>query len=198
MCRFGCNVSATTREGKVKRILSRNLPEVDDGWLCDKGRFSYAHLPAEDRVRDPILRVRRRGFEEISWERALDEAERLLRESDGRIVTALSGSETVEQAYALGKLLRRGLGAHTAFFPEEISDALDAFRVPLSAIRDADVVAVPRDCTVLEHAPIVELWIKEARRRGARVLYELDEEAGSRAPHPPPHFGGSRGARGNP
>ena len=177
MCPVGCNVNATTREGKVKRILSRNHPELDDGWLCDKGRFSYAHLHAKDRVRDPILRVRRRGFEDISWERALDEAERLLRESDGRIVTALSGSETVEQAYALGKLLRRGLGAHTAFFPEEISDALDAFRVPLSAIRDADVVAVLGDGPVVEHAPIVELWIKEARRRGARVLYELDEEA---------------------
>ncbi len=177
MCPVGCNVNATTREGKVKRILSRNHPEVDDGWLCDKGRFSYAHLHAEDRLRDPILRVRRRGFEEISWERALDEAERLLREADGRIVTALSGSETIEEAYGLGKLLRRGLGAHTAFFPEEISDALDPFRVPLSAIRDADVVAVLGDAPVVEHAPIVELWIKEARRRGARVLYELDEEA---------------------
>jgi NADH-quinone oxidoreductase subunit G len=177
MCPVGCNVNATTREGKVKRILSRNHPEVDDGWLCDKGRFAYAHLHAEDRLRDPILRVRRRGFEEVSWERALDEAERLLRESDGRIVTALSGSETVEQAYALGKLLRRGLGAHTAFFPEEISDALDAFRVPLSAIRDADVVAVLGDAPVVEHAPVVELWIKEARRGGARVLYELDEGA---------------------
>ncbi|HEY8643522.1 MAG TPA: 2Fe-2S iron-sulfur cluster-binding protein, partial [Candidatus Dormibacteraeota bacterium] len=87
MCPVGCNVNATTREGKVKRILSRNHPEVDDGWLCDKGRFAYAHLHAEDRLRDPILRVRRRGFEEVSWERALDEAERLLRESDGRIVT---------------------------------------------------------------------------------------------------------------
>jgi NADH-quinone oxidoreductase subunit G len=181
MCPVGCNVNATTREGKVKRILSRNHPEVDDGWLCDKGRFSYAHLHAEDRLRDPILRVRRRGFEEVSWERALDEAERLLREANGRIVTALSGSETIEQAYALGKLLRRGLGAHTAFFPEESSDALDAFRVPLSAIRDADVVAVLGDAPVVERAPIVDLWIKEARRRGARVLYELDEEAVSGA-----------------
>jgi NADH-quinone oxidoreductase subunit G len=177
MCPVGCNVNATTREGKVKRILSRNHPEVDDGWLCDKGRFAYGHLHAEDRVRDPILRVRRRGFEEVSWERALDEAERLLREADGRIITALSGSETVEQAYALGKLLRRGLGSHTAFFAEEMSDALDAFRVPLSAIRDADVVAVLGDGPVVERAPVVDLWIKEARRRGARVLYELDEEA---------------------
>jgi NADH-quinone oxidoreductase subunit G len=177
MCPVGCNVNATTREGKVKRILSRNHHEVDQGWLCDKGRFAYTHLRAEDRLVDPVLRVRRRGFEEISWDRALDEAERLLREADGRIVTALSGSETVEQAYGLAKLLRRGLGAHVAVLPEEVCDALDALRVPLSAIADADVVAVLGDAPVVERAPIVELWIKEARRKGARVLYELEEDA---------------------
>ena len=44
LCPVGCNISATTREGKVKRVLSRNHPEVDEGWLCDKGRFAYAHL----------------------------------------------------------------------------------------------------------------------------------------------------------
>jgi NADH-quinone oxidoreductase subunit G len=183
LCPVGCNINATTREGKVKRILSRNHPEVDDGWLCDKGRFAYGHLHAEDRVRDPILRVRRRGFEDVSWERALDEAERLLREADGRIVTALSGSETVEQAYALAKLLRTGLGAHTAVFPEEVSDALDAVRVPLSDIRDADVIAILGDAPVVERAPVVDLWIKDARRRGARVLRELDEDAIRGAEH---------------
>ncbi len=177
LCPVGCNIHATTREGKVKRILSRNHPDVDQGWLCDKGRFAHAHLRAADRLTDPLLRVRRRGFEEVSWDRALDEAERLLREAEGRIVTALSGSETVEQAYALAKLLRQGLDAHAAVLPEESSDALDSVRVPLSAIRDADVVAVLGDAPVVERAPIVDLWIKDARRRGARVLYELDEEA---------------------
>jgi NADH-quinone oxidoreductase subunit G len=177
MCPVGCNVNATTREGKVTRILSRNHHEIDQGWLCDKGRFAYTHLRAEDRLVDPLLRVRRRGLEEISWERALDEAERLLRESEGRIVTALSGSETVEEAYALAKLMRRGLGAHAAVLPEEVSDALDALRLPLSAIAEADVVAVLGDAPVVERAPIVELWIKAARRNGGRVLYELDEDA---------------------
>ncbi|OLD97920.1 MAG: hypothetical protein AUG91_10335 [Actinobacteria bacterium 13_1_20CM_4_69_9] len=175
LCPVGCNVDVTTREGKVKRILSRNHPEVDQGWLCDKGRFAHQHLNADDRLSDPLLRVRRRGFEEISWERALDVAEQLLRGADGRIVTALSGSETVEQAYALAKLLRRGLSSHTAMLPEEVSDALDSFRVPLSAIADADVIAVLGDAPIVERAPIVELWVKQAKRNGARVVTSLDE-----------------------
>src|SRR5439155_1161211 len=150
MCPVGCNINATTREGKVKRILSRNHHEVDQGWLCDKGRFAFTHLRADDRLTDPLLRVRRRGLEEISWDRALDEAERLLREADGRIVTALSGSETVEHAYALAKLMRRGLDSHGAVLPEEVSDALDAFRLPLSAIAGADVIAVLGDAPLVE------------------------------------------------
>jgi NADH-quinone oxidoreductase subunit G len=179
LCPVGCNVNVTTREGNVKRILSRNHAEVDQGWLCDKGRFAYQHLNAEDRLRDPLLRVRRRGFEEVSWERALDEAEQLLRGAAGRIVTALSGSETVEQAYALAKLLRRGLGSHTAVLPEEVSGALDGYRLPLSAIADADVIAVLGDAPVVERAPIVDLWIKRARRNGARVVGSIDDAAGA-------------------
>jgi NADH-quinone oxidoreductase subunit G len=170
LCPVGCNISATSREGKVKRIQSRNHPEVDEGWLCDKGRFAYPHLYARDRVKDPLLRVRRRGYEEISWDDAVDRAAALLRGAEGKIVTALSGSETVELAYALGKLMRTGFGAHTAMLPEETSDALDCFRLPLSAIRDAEIVVVLGDEPVSERAPIVDMWIKAGRRNGADVV----------------------------
>ena len=92
------------------------------------------------------------------------------------IVTALSGTETVEQAYGLGKLLRAGLGAHEAVLPEEIPDGLDSFRAPLSSIRDAATVVVLCDEPVVERAPIVDLWIKAARRNGAAILTELPAE----------------------
>jgi NADH-quinone oxidoreductase subunit G len=184
MCPVGCNVSVTTREGKVKRILSRNHPEIDEGWLCDKGRFAFSHLYADDRVRDPLRRTRRRGFTPVSWDEALDETERMLRTAGTHIVTALSGSETVEQAYALARLLRVGLGAHAAMVSEpETSRALDGFRAPLSTIADADVVVVLGDEPVDERAPIVGLWVRLARRRGARVLEELDDEAVREAKH---------------
>jgi len=177
LCPVGCNVSVTTREGKAKRVLSRNHPQVDQGWLCDKGRFAFGHVGAEDRIREPLLRVRRRGFSEIGWDEALDRAEQLIRGANGRIVTALSGSETVEQAFALGKLLREGAGAHSAVLPEATSDALDAFRAPLSTIGHAELIVVVGDDEVVDRAPIVELWIKQGRRNGARV--ELVDDAES-------------------
>jgi len=177
LCAVGCNIHATVREGKVKRILSRNHPEIDEGWVCDKGRFAYTHLRAEDRLAQPLQRLRRHGLEPVSWEQAIDEAERLLRGARGRIVTVLSGSETVEQAYALGKLLRSGLDSHQAMLPEEVTGGLDAYRLPLSAIRDADVVVVLGDIPVVERAPVVDLWIKAARRNGARILNDAADPA---------------------
>jgi NADH-quinone oxidoreductase subunit G len=177
LCPVGCNIHATVREGKVKRILSRNHPEIDEGWICDKGRFAYTHLRAEDRLAEPLHRARRSGLAPVSWDTALDEAERLLRAARGRVVTVLSGSETVEQAYALGKLLRVGLESHQAMLPEEISGALDAYRLPLSAIRGADVVVVLGDVPVAERAPVVDLWIKSARRNGARILADANDPA---------------------
>jgi NADH-quinone oxidoreductase subunit G len=170
LCPVGCNISATTREGKVKRILSRNHPEVDGGWLCDKGRFAYAHLRAGDRVTDPGRKIGLRRLEDLSWDDALDELERLARAADGRVLLALSGSETVEQAYALSKLVRQGLGSNAVVLPEETSPALEDVRLPLSAIADAQLVVVLGDEPVVERAPVVDLWLKAALRAGAEVV----------------------------
>jgi NADH-quinone oxidoreductase subunit G len=170
LCPVGCNVWATTREGKVARVLSRNHEEVDGGWLCDKGRFAFDHLRAEDRIRAPLRRVRRRGFERVSWEEALDAAERGLRAASGSVAVAFSGAETVEQASAIARLLQDGLGSHTALLPESFHPALDRFRAPLAAIRDANVCLVVGDDPVVERAPIVDLWLRTARRAGAEII----------------------------
>jgi NADH dehydrogenase/NADH:ubiquinone oxidoreductase subunit G len=171
LCPVGCNISATTRESKVRRILSRNHPEVDQGWLCDKGRFAYAHLTASDRIAEPLRKTGPRRFQQLTWDGALDEAERLLRRGGASTVTALSGGESVEEAYALAKLLRRGLAAHTALLPETVPDGLDAFRAPLADIREAKTIAVLCDTPVVERAPVVDLWLKAAQRAGATVSY---------------------------
>jgi NADH-quinone oxidoreductase subunit G len=170
LCPVGCNTWATTREGKVTRILSRNHPEVHEGWLCDKGRFAYDHLRAPDRIRTPLVRVRRRGFEEASAVAALDAAEKGLRQAGASVVVAFSGGETVEQASALARIVRQGLGSSSALLPDDWDPGLAAFRAPLSAIRDADVCLVLGDDPVVERAPVADLWLRAARRAGAAVI----------------------------
>ncbi len=191
LCPVGCNITATTREGKVKRILSRIHPEIDEGWLCDKGRFAYEHLQADDRITTPLRKTGPRRFEAVSWDDALDAVERMLRDAGPSTVTALSGGESVEEAYGLAKLLRRGLGAHTALLPETVPDDLDATRAPLSALRDAKTIAVRSDTPVVERAPVVDLWLKAARRRGARITYGEPGDADAVVTDDPAQAGGA-------
>ena len=178
---------ATVREGKVKRILSRNHPEVDGGWLCDKGRFTYPHLHAPNRIAEPLARGRL-GLEPISWDAASTAAESLLRGA---------GHEDRHRALRIGdaraglrlsaRLLRGGLGAHSAVLPESTSDALDAFRLPLSAIAEAEIVVIVGDDEVGDRAPVVDLWLKAGapqRRRDRPRRPDRDRADAARAEQP--------------
>src|SRR3989440_9388770 len=73
LCPSQCNVELTVRDEKVVRVQSRQHPDVDDGWLCDKGRFAYQAIHADERITKPLARD---GGElrPVSWERALEVA----------------------------------------------------------------------------------------------------------------------------
>ena len=74
LCPSQCNVTFTVRDdAKVLRVLARENAEVDDGWLCDKGRFGYQAIHSTERLRAPMVRDGG-ALREVSWERALDEA----------------------------------------------------------------------------------------------------------------------------
>jgi predicted molibdopterin-dependent oxidoreductase YjgC len=58
-----------------------------------------------------------------------------------------------------------------------VPDRLDHYRAPLSNIRSAKTVAVVCGTPVVELAPIVDLWLKSARRAGAQISYEEPQGA---------------------
>ena len=110
---------------------------------------------------------------------------------EGPVLLALSGSETVEQAEALSKLVREGLGSDAVVLPEQASPALDAFRAPLSSIGKAERVIVIGDDPVEARAPVVGLWIKAARRNGAEIV-----SVGASGTHPTAPGGAAETVRG--
>ena len=56
LCPAQCNVTFTVRDERVLRVLAREHPEVDDGWLCDKGRFAYQAIHVDERITQPLVR----------------------------------------------------------------------------------------------------------------------------------------------
>jgi ferredoxin len=179
LCPVGCNVQATTREGKVKRILSRNHPDVDRGWLCDKGRFAYGHLNASDRLRDPLLpcpapgtagdslgaRDRRGGASSARGRRPHRD-----RPSPGQRRSRRpthSGSSCARGSMHTARSSRRRSRRHSTPSACLCRQSADAGRHRRARRR-------ARRRTRADRRPS---GFKEARRRGARVFYELDEDA---------------------
>ena len=110
-CASQCNVSYTIRDDdKVLRVLARDNEDVDDGWVCDKGRFGYEAFHSPDRVLAPM--VRDGGvLREVSWERALAEAAKALTRGGERTAALAGGAVTNEEGLLLARLLRDGLGS---------------------------------------------------------------------------------------
>ena len=176
LCPSQCNVELTVRDERVMRVLSRQNDEVDDGWLCDKGRFAYQAVHVDQRVTAPLLRE---GGElrEVSWERALDHAVGALARAGARTGALAGEGTTNEEAFLLGRLLREALGSPhvdsraAAALPAGLHRALCHPRrqATVPDLEFAHAVLV-LDCEPVDDAPIIDLRIRKGvRRHGLRL-----------------------------
>src|SRR6186997_3141033 len=55
-CSAGCNLSVQIRRGEVVRHLARENLDVNDEWLCDKGRFAFSFPDSSKRIATPLVR----------------------------------------------------------------------------------------------------------------------------------------------
>ncbi len=176
LCPAQCNVKLTIRDdAKVVRVLARDNHEVDDGWLCDKGRFGYQSFASPERVTAPL--VRDGGYlREVSWERAVSDAAAALAKSGSSTVAHVGGGASNEEGYLVQHLLREGLGSQRIFGgaspPGALARALARpdLSARLSDIDHAGAILV-LDTELVDEAPIIDLRVrKAARRNGARVV----------------------------
>ena len=108
LCPSQCNIKLTVRDERIQRVLARDNVEVDDGWLCDKGRFGYQMAESADRITEPMVRV---GGElrPASWEEALEAAVAGLREAGERTAVIVGGSSSNEEGYLAQRIVRKAL-----------------------------------------------------------------------------------------
>jgi NADH-quinone oxidoreductase subunit G len=175
LCPSQCNVEFTVRDDKVLRVLSRQHPDVDDGWLCDKGRFAYQAIHVDERITRPLVRD---GGElrEVSWERAFEVAAGLARHR-GRVGALVGGGASNEEAFLLQRLLREGLSSADIDsraggpVPVELTRALaaPALQATVPDLEFAHTVLV-LGTEPLDDSPILDLRIRKGvRRHGVKL-----------------------------
>ena len=177
LCPSQCNVEFTVRDEKVMRVLAREPKHegVDDGWLCDKGRFAYQAIHVDERITQPMVRDGG-SLRPVSWDRALDVAAGLARHQ-GAVGTLVGGQATNEEGFLIARLMREGLRSSDVDSRDGERLSPDLMRALAAPSLQATVVDLEFAHTILmvgcepiDDAPIFDLRIRKGvRRRGVKL-----------------------------
>lgn len=181
-CSVGCNVRLDSRTHQLRRIVGRENMQVNDQWICDKGRFAHAWVNDEDRLAAPM--VRKNGkLTAVQWSEALayiaakltDIKEKFGADSIGAIG---SGKISNESNYALQRFMRGVIGTNNI----DHRDGGDVAALPtglpaLTEVMKPQYGPDPQVDTVLlfgvdpsEELPVLDLHLKRAVLRGGAKL----------------------------
>ncbi|MDA0159358.1 NADH-quinone oxidoreductase subunit NuoG [Solirubrobacter ginsenosidimutans] len=176
-CSAQCNVELTVRDERVLRVLARDHDEVDDGWLCDKGRFSYQAVHSDERIVTPMVREGSELFP-ATWEKALAAAAGALKKAGNRASALAGGTTTNEEAFLLQQLIRDDLGSSHLSARTGTEQPLDVLRALADPKLQASVpdlefahTVLLVDCDPIDEAPVWDLRIRKGQRRhGTKVI----------------------------
>ncbi|MGD6753757.1 NADH-quinone oxidoreductase subunit G [Streptomyces sp. BH105] len=174
-CAGGCATRTDHRRGKVMRRLAANDPEVNEEWICDKGRFGFRYAQKPDRLTHPLVRDAESGeLRPASWPEALEAAARGLAAARGRTGVLTGGRLTVEDAYAYSKFARVALDTNDIDFRARVHSSEEAdFLAARVAGRGRDLDGSGVTYTKLEKAPAVLLVGFESEEEAPGVFLKL-------------------------
>ncbi|WPO72100.1 NADH-quinone oxidoreductase subunit G [Streptomyces sp. KN37] len=173
-CSGGCATRTDHRRGKVMRRLAREDPEVNEEWMCDKGRFAFRYAQRPDRLTHPLVRNAAGALEPAGWPEALAAAARGLAAARGRAGVLTGGRLTVEDAYAYSKYARVALDTNDIDFRARVHSSEEAdFLAARVAGRGRDLDGSGVTYTALEKAPAVLLAGFESEEEAPGVFLRL-------------------------
>ncbi|MEU7485457.1 NADH-quinone oxidoreductase subunit G [Streptomyces sp. NPDC042319] len=174
-CAGGCATRTDHRRGKVMRRLAADDPEVNEEWMCDKGRFAFRYGQLPDRLETPLVRDADSGeLTPASWPEALEAAARGLAAARGRAGVLTGGRLTVEDSYAYAKFARTVLDTDDIDFRARVHSSEEAgFLAAHVAGHGRDLDGQGITYRSLEAAPAVLLAGIEAEEEAPGVFLRL-------------------------
>jgi NADH-quinone oxidoreductase subunit G len=184
-CSVGCNARLDVRVDKIMRLSSRQNDEIDDGWLCNRGRWDFEFVNSSQRLRTPLIRE---GGElkPATWEQAYSvittRLSNAVKTHGARSIAGIGSTRTTnEEAYLFQKLLREVLGTpnvdhHHGAFPGPRDPLTGRPWMMTNSIAEIEkashIVLIASD--PYERQPILNLRIKKAMKAGARIFIVND------------------------
>jgi NADH-quinone oxidoreductase subunit G len=176
LCPSQCNVKFTVRDEHVLRVLARDNVDVDDGWLCDKGRYGFQMFNSAERITRPMVRAGDGSLSPIGWDDAVTRVADAFRKAGRNAAALVGGGTSNEEGWLVQDILRRGGSSNVDSSASPVDAGLlgELSRPELgSRIADLDhadaILVIGTD--PLHEMPILDLRIRKAVRRGnARLM----------------------------
>jgi len=161
-CGVGCNITLDIKNNTLRRIVPRLNREVNDQWMCDRGRFDHSFVKRQNRIKTPL--VRQNGtLEPATWDEALSLVSQRLGDiaqthGPGSVGGIGSVRVTNEANYLFQKLLRSIVGTNNVDYAERMPDTAR----PVGAMADlhqADSIFL-LGLDLLKSAPLIEMFLR--------------------------------------
>ena len=185
-CSVGCNIRIDVRVDKIMRNMSRANDAIDDGWLCDRGRWGFEFVNSPQRLRTPMIR-RNGQLVAVTWEQAFYTIAlrlgEIIKKHGASAVGGIGSTRTTnEEAYLFQKLLRQVIGTphvdhHHGHFPttrtthaprDSMTGKPWMMTNSIAEIEQAShIVLIAAD--PYQRQPILDLRIKKAMKGGAKI-----------------------------
>lgn len=178
-CPVGCNTTLNTRrEAKaggdivVKRVMPRQNEEVNEIWLCDKGRFAYHYTEGKKRLTKPMI-LKDEKLARASWEAATKFAAENFSKAKKDFVVLASGRLANEDLFNLKSLADHAGGTAIMYSDMGGGDITQLVGVGqgtnIGKMGKGDAILVVAS-DLYQEAPIWWLRVKQATDRGATLI----------------------------
>jgi NADH-quinone oxidoreductase subunit G len=179
-CSVGCNTRIDVRVDRIVRLMSRANDEIDDGWLCNRGRWGFGFVNDPRRLRKPLIR-RNGTLSETSWDEAFayiaQQLKAISTQYGPQAVGGIGSTRTTnEETYLFQKFLREVLKTpNVDHYHGHFGSPRDSLTgkpwMMTNSIADfekaAHIVLVASD--PYQRQPILNLRLKKAMRGGTKI-----------------------------
>ena len=172
-CSLGCNLSVGERQGRVKRITNRYHSQVNGYFICDKGRFGFAHTNSDQRLYEAQVRPLDSAEKVVcDTQTGLDYVAQIITELGAQHIFGLgSPTASVEENVALQSLVGEanfyaGQTAMETVMQAKVQQHLshpELYSPSLKQIEQADAIVILGE-DLLHTAPRMALSVRQASR----------------------------------
>ena len=172
-CSMGCSIELNSSQNKMLRILGVDNDAVNQGWLCDKGRYNFEYLNSDSRLKTPLKKIDNE-LVEIEIQEVYSELSEVIKDRQTKVNFLLGSNLTNEDYVAFREFSEIISQSEKSFYlnDDKLHPGLFGENVELAKIDDLDssdaIVVWAED--LKEKIPVLYLRIRQAVKNGVKLV----------------------------